>query len=344
MPAGVRQRRVVTSALGYFATAPGRGELRTIDLSAPRPDERLLHGLCSGISAGTERLVGQGRVPERAFAAMRCAHMRGAFPFPVQYGYCWIGTVATGPDAGRRAFALHPHQDCIVVPVVDLHWLPDDLPTERATLLPNLETAQNAVWDAGLATDEPVLIVGAGIVGLLLAFVLRAHGGDVVLAERQPERAAAVAALPWVRQVLHPDVVPRGTFAVAFHASGHGAGLQTAIDAVGFEGRVLDLSWYGTREVTLDLGGDFHWQRKTIQSSQVGRVARSQRARLQPRQRLAAVIELAAGHGTDLDRLVTGAGLPFAALPAFMSGLCRDAPTPPMAFVDHRSAASGNLR
>ncbi|MBK8101324.1 MAG: zinc-binding alcohol dehydrogenase [Planctomycetes bacterium] len=324
-------------ARGYFATAPGRGELRPLELPPPRPGECLLQGVCSGISAGTERLVGQGLVPERAFAAMRCAHMRGTFPFPVQYGYCWIGTVADGPDAGRRAFTMHPHQDRIVVPRAELHGLPDELPDARATLLPNLETAQNAVWDADLTGDEPVLIVGGGVVGLLLAFVLRAHRGTVVLAEQHPQRAAAIASLPWLRQVQRPEAVPRGAFAVAFHATGHGAGLQTAIDGLGFEGRVVDLSWYGTRPVTLDLGGDFHWQRLSILSSQVGHVGRSQRGRLRSRERMAAVIELAARHGGDLDRLVDGAGIPFAALPAFMSELCRGAATAPMAVVAHGS-------
>jgi threonine dehydrogenase-like Zn-dependent dehydrogenase len=58
-------------------------------------------------------------------------------------------------------------------------------------------------------------------------------------------------------------------FDLAIHTSGSAAGLQEAIDRVGMEGRVVEVSWYGTTEVTLRLGGTFHSQRKTIIASQV---------------------------------------------------------------------------
>ena len=45
---------------------------------------------------------------------------------------------------------------------------------------------------------------------------------------------------------------------------------SVCIDSVGIEGKVIELSWYGTRESTISLGGDFHYRRKQIISSQVG--------------------------------------------------------------------------
>ncbi|MGC6486867.1 MAG: hypothetical protein ACON4Z_04420 [Planctomycetota bacterium] len=71
---------------------------------------------------------------------------------------------------------------------------------------------------------------------------------------------------------------PPGAFDRALHTTATGAGLQAAIDAVGFEGAVVELSWYGDEAVTLHLGGTFHSMRKRVLCSQVGAVAPSHRA------------------------------------------------------------------
>ena len=42
---------------------------------------------------------------------------------------------------------------------------------------------------------------------------------------------------------------------------------------------MVELSWYGDREVSLALGGAFHSGRLTVRSSQVGTVARPGAAR-----------------------------------------------------------------
>src|SRR5919202_1234517 len=59
---------------------------------------------------------------------------------------------------------------------------------------------------------------------------------------------------------------------VAIEVSGSGAALQAAIDAVATEGTVVVASWYGTKPVTLALGGRFHRGRVRLRSSQVGRI------------------------------------------------------------------------
>jgi threonine dehydrogenase-like Zn-dependent dehydrogenase len=48
--------------------------------------------------------------------------------------------------------------------------------------------------------------------------------------------------------------------------------LQGAIDAVADEGTLMVVSWYGTKAVTLELGGHFHRGRIRLRSSQVGRI------------------------------------------------------------------------
>jgi threonine dehydrogenase-like Zn-dependent dehydrogenase len=61
-------------------------------------------------------------------------------------------------------------------------------------------------------------------------------------------------------------------FDVALHTSASDAGLQRCVDAVGVEGTVVELSWYGDRAVQVALGGSFHLERKRIVASQVGQV------------------------------------------------------------------------
>ncbi|WP_382326586.1 hypothetical protein ACFJGX_16670 [Hydrogenophaga sp. UC242_50] len=87
---------------------------------------------------------------------------------------------------------------------------------------------------------------------------------------------------------------------------------------------MLELSWYGSRPVSVPLGEAFHSQRLTLKSSQVGHVAKRQRDRWSHRQRL----ELALSLLTEpaLDALVTHSA-PFAELPQVLARLAGpDAP------------------
>ena len=127
---------------------------------------------------------------------------------------------------------MHPHQQRAIVPQATLVMLPADVPSPRGTLLPNLETALNATWDAEVRAGERIAVIGGGAVGLLVAFVLSVtHRGEVVLVEAEAARRQFAARLPWVGAALAPEELESGTFAVAFHATGTSRGLQLAIDA-----------------------------------------------------------------------------------------------------------------
>jgi threonine dehydrogenase-like Zn-dependent dehydrogenase len=91
---------------------------------------------------------------------------------------------------------------------------------------------------------------------------------------------------------------------VVVHASGSAAGLDLARRLAAFETRIVEISWYGPDTVSIALGNAFHSKRLSLISSQVGRVAASQRARWDPRRRM----ELALSMLTEpaLDALITG--------------------------------------
>jgi len=302
---------VSPKALWYVA--PGRLEIRAEPVADPGPDDVRVRTLYSGISRGTERLVLAGRVPESEYERMRAPFMGGAFPFPVKYGYAAVGRVEGGPAGlvGRFVFALHPHQDVFTVPVETVVPLPDGVPPARAVLAANMETALNAVWDAQPAPADRIVVVGAGVVGALVAWLCGGIPGTrVTLVDVDPARAALAHSLGV--DFAKPDAAP-GDCDLVVHASGTGSGLATALRLAGMEATVLELSWYGSGEVPVALGGAFHSRRLKLMSSQVGQVAPSHRPRWDYRRRLSAALGLL--NDPVLDALIAPP-VAFADLPA----------------------------
>ncbi|MEZ5967003.1 MAG: zinc-binding alcohol dehydrogenase [Planctomycetota bacterium] len=313
------------AAQAYWVTRPGAGELRTEQLPvAPPPRTTRIRTEFSAVSSGTERLVGLGRVPAALESSMACVGMAGSFSLPVKYGYSLVGVAENGACAGRRVFAMHPHQDLADVGEEWVTPLTDGVPSARAALIPNLETALNATWDAEPMPAGEVAVFGAGAVGMLIAFALaREHGVRPTVVEPMAERRALAARLLDVTAAVAPDAVRPESFALAFHTTGQPRVLQAALDAVGFEGRVIELSWYGDQRVELDLGGAFHARRKQIWASQVGAVAPRRRATHDRHARLRQVQRLLADPASAVLDGLLGQPAPFDSLPVLMSEVYR---------------------
>lgn len=318
----------MTAARAFWSVAPGRGELRPVDVPAPGPQDVAVRMVASGVSRGTERLVLRGGVPASEFARMRCPFQDGSFPFPVKYGYAAVGVIESGERAGERVFALHPHQDRFVVPSAAACSIPDTVPDARATLAANMETALNALWDAEIAAAERVAVIGAGVVGLLVASLARrALATSLRVFDPDPARRDLATEMGFVAAA-----VADGEFDVVFHASGNPDGLVAALGICAFEARIIELSWFGDRPVTLDLGGAFHARRLRIQASQVGHVARPRRASTTHAQRLREALALLDDPRYDL---LLGPRIPFAELPAALPALLDRNPPRPHIVVDY---------
>ena len=137
--------------------------------------------------------------------------------------------------------------------------------------------------------------------GLLLAFVLSRLGlGPTHIVETDAQRRSWAEALPFVDAIGTEDDFNKGQYRIAFHSSGHGAGLASALQLIGFEGSVVELSWYGSRPVQVDLGSHFHYQRKRILASQVAHIAKPKRQGTSHDERLRHVLHLLADPGCDL--------------------------------------------
>lgn len=314
------------TARACWCPEAGRCELRPEALPALKPDDVRIRATHGAVSRGTEALVLAGRVPASEHSRMRCPHMGGSFAFPVKYGYVSVGIVEEcGADAAhllhQRVFCLHPHQDAYVVPMADVTPVPRVTPSQRAVLAPNLETAINIVWDAGIDVGDRVAVVGAGVVGCVVAWVAaRIPGVEVLLVDvdaRRAKIAAAVGAAFGVAGALDADAGDRD---VVVHASGAAAGAATALELAGDEAVVVEASWHGSNIVPLPLGGPFHARRLTLRSSQVGNLPPAKRPRWTYARRMGLALKLAGD--ASLDVLFERDEIAFEDLPAALPRIC----------------------
>jgi threonine dehydrogenase-like Zn-dependent dehydrogenase len=249
---------------------------------------------------------------------MRAPFQEGEFPGPLKYGYLSVGKVEQGPAAleGRTIFCLYPHQDRYVVPADAVTVVPDAVPAQRAILAGTVETAVNALWDAGPLVGDRVAVVGAGMVGSSIAAIAAGIPGiRLQLLDTDPSRGAIADALGV--EFARPENA-RGDCDLVFHASASQEGLTRSLELLAPEGEVIELSWYGDRRVTLPLGEDFHSRRLAVRSSQVGAVSPARRARRSFGDRIGLALSLLADR--RYDALITGESA-FDDLPAVMPRL-----------------------
>ncbi len=292
------------TARQFWIRAPGQGEIRQASIPAVCDGHVLVRTRYSAISRGTESIVFRGEVPPSQYETMRAPFQEGDFPAPVKYGYINVGEVVEGEGSllGRRVFSLFPHQDLYCVPAVNVTLVPDNVPLERAVLAANMEAAVNVLWDACPRVGDRVVVVGAGVLGLLVGFLCRqVPGTKVTVIDTNPGREAAARELGIRFRGEAPDDADAD---LVVHASGRPAGLRTALAVAGLEGTIVDLSWYGSRDVDLPLGEAFHARRLTIKSSQVGRLPPERIPRWSHGRRMRLALELLAD--PKLDVLITG--------------------------------------
>ncbi|HEY7719758.1 MAG TPA: dehydrogenase [Pedococcus sp.] len=309
------------AARAFWLVGPSVGEIRPVDLPAPAAGEVLVRTLRSGVSRGTETLVFRGEVPSSQYAAMRAPFQGGDLPWPVKYGYLSVGVVEDGPAhlLGRTVFALFPHQTSYVVPAESVVVVPDEVPPGRAVLAGTVETAVNALWDASPLLGDRVAVVGAGMVGCCVARLLAGIPGvHVTLVDLDPSRAEVATALGVDFALAGQASDSVGGCDLVVHSSATSAGLQLSLDLLATEGTVVELSWYGDREVALALGGSFHSGRLSIRASQVGEVAAARRSRRSRTDRLRLALDLL--RDPAFDALITGHS-PFDELPGVMARL-----------------------
>ena len=288
----------MSGANGLWITAPDRAQIRPADMG----EGSLVTTLFTGISRGTERLVLSGTIPDSERDRMRAPFQQGDFPFPVKYGYSAVGQATEGAYAGRAVFALYPHQDQFRLPDDALIPLPDGLPPERAVLAANMETALNILWDSGAGAGDRITVIGAGLVGLLVAHLAaRLPGAEVTVIDTQTARAGIATRMGGTFTTPEDAQADQD---VVIHTSASQAGLVQALSLAAPQATITEASWHGAAQIALPLGGAFHSRRLRIVSSQVGSVPPERAPRWTLRRRLTKALDLLADD--RLDHLISG--------------------------------------
>lgn len=117
----------------------------------------------------------------------------------------------------------------VVVPVSNLHAVPDALPDERAVFTEPLAAAFEIACQVAIEPGTRCLVLGDGKLGLLAAQVLQAAGADV-LAVGHHEAKLALLARRGIRTALESDWTPAPTPLVV-EATGTPRGFQAALAA-----------------------------------------------------------------------------------------------------------------
>src|ERR1035437_5559934 len=161
----------------------------------------------------------------------------------------------------------------VVVPQRILYRLPDELPFEHAAFVEPLSIAVHAAHRAHMAAHETVVVVGAGMIGLLQIQVLRAYGCSRIIAvDVAPEK------LEMARKLGATETINSASSSVvenilqrtdgrgvdlSFECVGIGATIDIAVRAVRKGGRItlignispsvaLPLQAVVTRELTIN--------------------------------------------------------------------------------------------
>jgi len=318
------------------------GERRAEVLEEPVPplpaDAVLVETEVSAVSAGTELLFHRGEVPSSMSVDETLPSLgQGGPEYPLKYGYAAVGRVVdVGASVDRRwsgcrVFAFHPHESYFHARPADLVVIPPELGSEAAALLPTMETAVSFAMDASPVIGERVVVFGLGMVGLLTTRLLgRMPMGRLVGVDPSKHRRDLAGALgaqvvvdasatdfrDRLRRALggaaHEGLAP-GEADLAFELSGAPSALDEAIAVLGFGGRVLVGSWYGTKPVAVSAFGDsFHRKHVQVRSSQVSRLHPHWAGRWTKARRLRVAME----HLSELDvRSLVSHRIPMAEAP-----------------------------
>lgn len=192
------------------------GQIELADVPCPlvRPGHLLVQTTRSLISAGTERMLvefGQGSLlakarsqPEKVRQVWDKIRTDGLLPTletvfarldePLPLGYCNVGRVVevgrgvTGFSVGDRVASNGPHAEMVCVPATLAACIPDGVSDEAATFTVVGAIALNGIRLLQPTLGENFVVVGLGLIGLLAVQLLRAHGGNVLGIDVNPQR------------------------------------------------------------------------------------------------------------------------------------------------------------
>ncbi len=300
----MKTRQVVISS-------PYQVAIEEVELDESAPNAIRIDVHYSGISAGTELSVVKGTNVRLSSARWSPANeptlaRLPGLKYPVRdLGYMEVGIVASGHDpafpVGSRVALAGGHRTVAAAQLAagTITALPDDIDFLHgiwaSTLLPIcanglLHAAAEfaPACPAGLASGvcgRRVVVFGAGVIGLILAYWAATLGAQVLVVDGTPWRLRVASALgldvliddgqaPWeIRSAWRYGGSDAGADLV-FQTRGKTAALVTAMRSVRAGHAIIDLAFYQNHSGALHLGEDFHHAGIVLRAAQIGNLPR----------------------------------------------------------------------
>ncbi|PZM08921.1 glycosyltransferase [Rhizobium tubonense] len=341
---------------------PGRAYFFEYEEGPPADGRVKLDTIYTGLSAGTELTFMKNSNP---YFRSRFDAGRGVFVenepdlrYPVPFlGYMEVARVTQSRDLGfsdgdvlaasyghKTGHTADPFDDLLIPlrqeidPVLGVFVAQMGPIAANGILHADAETfgAQVPTLGAGVA-GRPVIVIGAGTVGLMTALFARSLGAsEIVITDPSGFRRGKAEAMgltamteeqAWqhAKARWHDGTMGRGADLV-FQTRAHARSLHTALKALRPQGTVIDLAFYQDGADALRLGEEFHHNGLNIRCAQINRVPRGL-APLWDRRRLAAAtVDLIVAEGRAIREHMITHIVPMDEAPAFLSDLVENRP------------------
>lgn len=255
--------------------APGKAELRTVEVPEPGDRDVVVETVVSSVSAGTEKanLLGDPNVAGGAKVDME--HY-----YPRALGYSSAGTVVrTGgavtrvKEGDRVVVYWGKHRDYNSVSEQNVVKIPDNVPFSAAALSFIGTFPLAAIRKTHAAIGEAALVMGEGTLGNLATLFLREAGCAPVVAVDPVEARREKALLLGADYAFDPTDpafaenvkrVTGGGAKVCVEVTGRGKGLDQALDCMARFGRVALLGCTRDSNFTIDYYGKVHFPGITL--------------------------------------------------------------------------------
>ncbi len=294
-----------------------------------QPGEVRLRTLFSGISAGTELTAYRGTnvYLQKEWDPTRRLFLPSispSMPYPlVGWGYEEVGEVI---ESGPNVIRLKPgdivggtwgHKSWHIA---QEDWAYDRLVPAGLDPLMGIFThmgpiAFNGILDAGIHLGETVAVFGLGVVGQIVARLVKLSGARVIGVDFNQQRLGLAEKFEAIDLAINPkDTKPaelikeftHGLGAdVAIEASGSSAALNEAIRSVAYAARVIVLGFVQGEAKQLFLGEEFHHNRIQLICSQIGGVSNELSTRWNRLRLIQTIYNLQASGKLDLKPLIT---------------------------------------
>ncbi len=237
-------------------------KIHTGSHSAPRIFGHEMAGTVVAVGEGvTKFATGERVMVFHHVPCGKCYYCRKQTPAQCAV-YKKVGATA-GLEPSGGGFAEYIRVMDWIVAMGGVVRIPDGVPFEQAAFIEPVNTVLKAVKLLNLASDETVLVIGQGPIGIMLAALSHRTGARVLTSDLYPERHA-IAAKFGLHEPIHAgkeNVIERimaategrGADAVLLAVGGK-ALIQTAMDAVRPGGKVMLFAQTQHEEASFDPG------------------------------------------------------------------------------------------